>query len=460
MMLLLVKFQGIAQEKNLNTLSLENYLKLVKQNHPLAKQAQNITESAEANALMAKGGFDPKLFYDFKNKFFDNKNYYSLGEGGFYIPTWFGLEFKGGFEKNEGYYLSPENYTPDNGLLYSQVSLPILQGLIIDERRTTLKQAKIFKELSFYEKINALNELLYKAGKAYWDWYLAYSNLKVYENAVELSQIRFDGIVKTFILGDRPAIDSVEANIQLQDRIINLQQARLDYKTKSLLLSNFLWLENEIPIELNENITPDINSQQQDEFNVFYQRVETIDSLINLHPSLRVYDFKIKQLKVEEKFKKEKLKPNLKLNYNPLFSADRLDIGFENNYKWGLSLSYPILLRKERGDLKLTKIKIENTVFDNKVKRLELLNKTKAGINEYNNYKLQTAIYTKNVGNYEQLWLSEKKLFDNGESSLFMINSRETSYLNAKLKLNEIINKNKKAALETTYSSGLLTSLY
>jgi hypothetical protein len=69
-------------------------------------------------------------------------------------------------------------------------------------------------------------------------------------------------------------------------------------------------------------------------------------------------------------------------------------------------------------------------------------------------------MYTKNVSNYETLWLSEKRLFDNGESSLFMINSREMSYINAMIKLNEIFNKNKKAALETTYSFGTLNTLY
>jgi hypothetical protein len=64
------------------------------------------------------------------------------------------------------------------------------------------------------------------------------------------------------------------------------------------------------------------------------------------------------------------------------------------------------------------------------------------------------------VSNYERLWQSEKRLFDSGESSLFMINSREMSYINAQIKLNEIINKNKKAALDTEYSFGLLNTIY
>jgi outer membrane protein TolC len=287
---------------------------------------------------------------------------------------------------------------------------------------------------------------------------LAYANLKIYENAVILSQTRFEAVRKTFVFGDRPAIDTVEANIQLQDRIINLQQASVEFRTKSLILSNFLWIANDTPIELSNKTIPAEPTDINERF--FNLNVAAIDSLIGNHPSLKVYDFKIKQLKIEERLKKDKLKPKLNVNYNPLFSAENLNLSYQNNYKWGMSLGFPILLRKERGDLQLTKIKIENTLYENKGKRVELVNKTKASINEFTNYKIQIDIYTKNVSNYERLWQSEKRLFDTGESSLFMINSREMSYINAQIKLNEIINKNKKAALETVYSFGLLSVNY
>ncbi len=176
--------------------------------------------------------------------------------------------------------------------------------------------------------------------------------------------------------------------------------------------------------------------------------------------SLKIYDFKLKQLSVEKKFKQDKLKPKVNVNYNPLFTAENFNGNYLNNYKWGVSVGFPIFLRKERGDLQLTKIKIENTNFDNLNKRIELRNKTKAAINEYTIYIKQITIYSKNLVNYERLWQSEKRLFESGESSLFMINSREMSYINAQIKLNEIINKNKKAALEAEYCFGILSTLY
>jgi outer membrane protein TolC len=460
LILLLIAITSNGQQDSLTLLRLVDFLQLVKQHHPLAKQAELITKSADATALTAKGNFDPKLFYDFRNKFYDSKNYYELGNGGFKIPTWFGLELKGGYEQNQGTYLNPENTVPNQGLVYSQISLPLLQGLIIDERRATLKQAKLFQELSVFDKINTINELLYKAGKAYWEWQLTYTNLQVHQNAVTISQERFNAVRKTSALGDRPAIDTVEANIQLQDRIINLQQALMDYRTKSLLLSNYLWLENDVPIELTEKTIPETATINYEKENILLTNAFKMDSLINAHPNLKMYDFKLRQLTVEKKLKQDKLKPSLNVNYNPLFNAENINMGYQNNYKWGVTVGFPILLRKERGDLQLTKIKIATTTYDNLNKRNELMNKVKSTINEYNTYKNQIAIYSKNVINYERLWQSEKRLFDSGESSLFMINSREMSYINAQLKLNEIINKNKKAALDAEYSFGLLNTIY
>jgi len=344
--------------------------------------------------------------------------------------------------------------------VYSQISIPVLQNLIIDERRSTLKQAKIFQNQSLFEKINQINELLYKAGKAYWEWSLSYNNLNIYKNAIDLSNQRLDAVKISVVLGDRPLIDTVEANIQLQDRMINYQQALIDYTSKTLLLSNFLWIENNVPIELTEQTIPENLTKNYNKDEYIINNITRIDSLISEHPLLKTYQFKLKQLSIEQKLKQEKLKPILNINYNPLFNPENSNNINLNNYKWGVTVGMPIFLRKERGELKMTKIKIENTQYEMTYKKTELINKIKSNIYEYNNLKTQINIYDKNVVNYEKLWLSEKKLFDSGESSLFMINSRESSYINAQLKLNEIIYKNKKSALEAEYSFGQLNTIY
>jgi hypothetical protein len=115
---------------------------------------------------------------------------------------------------------------------------------------------------------------------------------------------------------------------------------------------------------------------------------------------------------------------------------------------------------KERGDLKMAKIKIQNTQYENANKQNELVNKTKSILNELKSLIKQFDLYESTVKNYEKLWLAEKTMFDSGESSLFIINSREMSYINSQLKLNELFIKKKKAALEFDYSIGVLNTNY
>ena len=102
----------LAQTDSTRALSFPAFLTLVKKNHPVAKQAELLLKSAKAAEQAARGSFDPKLFYDFNGKFFDDKNYYELSEGGFFVATNIGLELKAGYEPNSGIYLNPENPTP------------------------------------------------------------------------------------------------------------------------------------------------------------------------------------------------------------------------------------------------------------------------------------------------------------------------------------------------------------
>lgn len=441
-------------------LSFTDFIKIVKQNHPLVKQAALQLKIADANKLLAGGNFDPKFFYEYNTKFQDSKSYYALSNGGLKIPTWFGLELKPGYEQNQGYLLNPENTTPENGVAYAQISLSLLQGLLIDERRATLKQAKIIQELAPVVQLNTCNEILYKSGKAYFEWQLAYANKQVYKNALTLSQERFEAIRKAFTYGDRPAIDTIEALIQLQDRLVLLEQAQLEFTAKSLQLSNFLWTENESPIELNNNTIPESLGSNAVKEKTLQSYEIRMDSLLSVHPALKIYDFKLKQLNIEKKLKQEKLKPILNVNYNPLFSQGSINEGYFNNYKWGIGVGFPLFLKKERAELQLTKIKIENTNYESIYKNTELTNKIKSGSKEYNSYKNQLSIFSQALANYEKLWSSEKRLFDSGESSLFLINTREMSFISAQIKRNELANKKNKAILDMEYLYGLLSSIY
>ncbi len=431
-------------------------MKWVSDWHPVAIQARLITAAASAEQMKAAGSFDPKLYYALQQKQFDGKDYFKTLNTGINIPLWFGVDIKTGYEKNTGIYLNPENKVPNNGLASAQISLALGQGLMTDERRTAVRQAQVLSQLSILEVRNALNELLYKSGKAYLDWQLAEKNLKTLRQAYAVATQRYEAVKKSVQWGDRAAMDTLEAFIQQQDRWVSLQQAELEVQNKRLQLSVFIWKENNQPVQIPVTVFPDEKMDAAITANLIAQFRQDDARQLADHPYLGMFTYKIRQLNLEQKLKREKLKPVLNLQYSPLTPADKWNFGFQDNYKWGITASFPVFLRKERAELRLTKIKLENTKLEReyKVKSFEI--GIRSQINEYLNYENQITVYQSNVNGYEKLYWAERKLYEIGESSLFMVNAREQSFMTAQLKLNELINKQNKAALELEYATGSL----
>lgn len=460
LIILLTNTIAFSQTSNTKTLSFNEFIELVRLNHPVAKQAELRVEYGEAYLQKSRGLFDPKAFSEVAQKYFNENQYYSTTNSGLKIPTWYGLEFNGGYEQNQGQYLNPQNNNPNAGLWYAGVSLSLGQGLFIDERRSELKKAQIYLKGSQAERQALYNELIYEAGKSYWEWFNSYNTLSVYQDAVFFANQRFEAVKQGAFLGDKSFIDTVEASIQVQNRLLNLQQAELNYKNATAMLSVYLWSEGVVPLEIAEGTVP-LKTDEIESLTATGQVYLQMDSIEQNHPELVQYQYKIQQLEIEKRLKQEMIKPKLNLKYNAITQPVGNDVFSNynlNNYKWGLEFSMPLFLRKERGDLKLAKLKVSETqlVYDTKIASLTF--KARASINELETSYNQVNLYTQTVTDYAKLLNGEKQKFDAGESSLFMVNSREMGYINTQLKLIELIAKNQKAKLATNYALGLLSN--
>jgi hypothetical protein len=73
-----------------------------------------------------------------------------------------------------------------------------------------------------------LNDLLLEALEGYWNWVRAYNQLLIYREFIDLALERFDGIRESFTQGDLPAIDTLEAFIQVQNRRIGENQSFIE----------------------------------------------------------------------------------------------------------------------------------------------------------------------------------------------------------------------------------------
>ena len=229
-LLLGTSVNGKAQtaQRTSEKLSLDRFFEIVISEHPIARQGKLRLATGDAEIQKSRGAFDPKIQGDVGQKYFDGKQYYSLIDGGLKIPTWFGIELGAGHDVNEGVFLNPENNVPDLGLWHAGISIPVGQGLFIDQRRADLRKAQIFQESTEAEQQAMMNELIYNAGKAYWEWYMAYGLVDVYEYALNASIARFEGVKRSAELGERPEIDTLEAGIQVQNRRLLFEQSQLN----------------------------------------------------------------------------------------------------------------------------------------------------------------------------------------------------------------------------------------
>lgn len=432
---------AVNAQDEITVISLSEYLGYVKTFHPIVKQANLIVSESEVKLLKARGAFDPKLEVDYDRKVFKNTEYYDKLNAAFKIPTWYGIELKGNFEENEGFYLNPESTVPEDGLYSVGVSVSLARNLLINTRMAMLKQAKLFVKQAEAEQQMEVNNVIYNATITYFNWLRTYNEKRLYEDFLTNAEMRFNGIKKSYEVGEMPAIDTLEARIALNNRKLNLEKARIKYIKSSLELSNYLWLNENTPIEIRENVVPDINTFQ-DVDSVLNTSGFTIENLdLTNHPKIQSLDFKLQSLNVERKLKLNDLLPKIDLQYNFLSETPEIARSFSTSaYKSGLNISFPLFLRKERGDLKLAKLKMQNTEFDIQTTTVTLKNKIDAINQELKSFESQNEFTKVIVDDYGIMLQAEERKFFLGESSLFLVNSRESKLIDAKLKAIELEN--------------------
>ncbi|MBL1279516.1 MAG: TolC family protein [Fluviicola sp.] len=449
-------FFASSQLDTVPVLSYQDFIDIVKKEHPYARKAELKINEGDATLLYAKGSFDPKLHTKIDQKYFKNDQYYSLINGGLKIPTWFGIEVQGGYEQNQGVFRNPENSTPNSGLLHAGISMPIGKGLLIDKRRAELKKARLFQQVSEMERQIILNELVFNAGTSYWKWFKAYNKLMVYTDAQRLAQERFEAVKLGARIGDRPDIDTLEAGIQLQNRMLGLQQSELELKNATALLSIFLWADGIVPLELAEETVP-ISMDNAQIMGLRTPPFMQIDSLVSAHPELNQSRYKIDQLEIDRRLKKNQLLPLFNLKYNPItenIGGESLMNFSSNNYTWGLEFQMPVFLRKERGALKLAELKIQDSNLELENKQEIVRYKVISARNQWQTTKQQIELYAQTVKDANNLLEGERRLFDIGESSLFMVNSREVGFIKTQLTFIELLTQNRQAELRVLYAIG------
>jgi outer membrane protein TolC len=429
-LLLVVFYTNTLYTQNL---SIEEYLSWVIQEHPLTANAKLLTEKGNAQWLQTKGLFDPVLTSKWKNKFYSDKNYYQQSTTTLEVPTPFAVGLNAQLDFNNGAFINPEDVIPNNGLASIGISLPVLQGLIIDERRMAKQRAERIQAMSELETTIAINELLFQSCEFYLDWLISEKKVSIQNGLLQAANQRHEATKARFLGGDRAALDTLESFIQKETRKQQFQDATLENIKVRLAMVAFKNNQNKSSI-LNKTIIPEPTAFQKIT-SVLFSSPE-IERQFQQHPEIIWYQTKADILLIEQKWKKEKLKPKLNLEYNFLNKPiENSAYSFSTeNYKWGVDFSIPLLLREARGDLKMQQVKILENQNNLLWKKQQILQKIEYLQTQQTIMRQQFSIAQQNSLNGEKLLQGENIKFNNGESSVFLVNQRENYYLDQQQK--------------------------
>ncbi|MEQ9285352.1 MAG: TolC family protein [Cyclobacteriaceae bacterium] len=451
-LLFFVSFWNVnAQDSTSTVLPLEQYYCMVYQNHPIVKQATLLVQRGRLSIQEARGAFDPKLNSTFYTKDFNGKDYYDLWNTYLKVPTLLNVDLKAGFENNSGLYLNPEHSLPNQGLYYMGISVPLGQGLMRNPRNIELKKSNFHSELTRNDAQILLNNLFLDANHAYWLWYEQYHIRQLVQDNLRLIEQKYQGVRESVINGEYAAIDSVEMYIQVQQWGNELKMADMALQNCELLLRNFIWNDQ---IDLGQMI-PETHAGKED-----IDLDQVLQWAIHNHPQLQQLEIQNTILDLDRKMRKEQLKPVFNINYNLLLQNGNRDNGdngaYANNYKGGFEFVFPLLVRKERAKLKVVTLKQqENSLkLDNKAQ--ETFTKVEQSYNK--GFTLDEMIKEQEriITNQVRMLQAEQIKFDSGESSVFLLNSRENKKLKSQIKLIELRAKYGRALGELSWSAGKL----
>lgn len=431
--------------------TLADFYRYVTERHPVARQAALLPARAQQDVRQARGAFDPRVESKFYGKEFEGKPYFYDWDNALRVPLWLGgVDLRAGFERGVGTYVNPQEFTAPAGLSYVGVSVPLGQGLLMDERRAALRQAQALVGLAEAERRAALNKLILSGTKDYWEWSLAYQRHDLLRRNRDLGAVRFRATRERVRQGDLAPIDSVEALTELQNREAQLAQALGQWQNATLQVSNYLWNDNGQPRELPPAARPEPlpppAAWQDYPLDALQQN---LDLAQQSHPDLLKTRAKLQGLGIERRLLRNKLLPKLALDANLLRGGQPFGLesaaptsyagGYlANNYKLGFSFAQPLLLRQERGKLQANALKLRDAELTLQQDARTVQTAVQANANDWQALVQQLRLQAQAVANYERLRNGEEIRFANGESTVFLINSREASLVSARLKLAEL----------------------
>ena len=425
------------------------FLFMVWENSPYIKSQLLLDDIAEQGINRSMAVFQPTLNAMYERKQFDNKIYYNRLNSGLSVQTPAALKFSGGFNQISGEFVNPEAQLPGPGLTYASLEIPLSAGLLTDKYRTNLKLARMNLDATQIKIWLALNKYLFESAKRYWKWYESYMLRNLALEAQLVTRNRLDFVRSKMLTGEYAKIDSLEAFINLQNREAFYNEQAINFERRSReLTANLAFIEKPIFSPLADPEFKDL-------------AIDSLSnaSLENSHPLLRAFEVQQMGNEANKRLAREFFKPEINLKYSlQQNAADPWLTSYDpgQNQYWGVQFRFPLLLRSERARVKEFELREEIVDYEQQSFIIDLTNSLEANKSMLSTLDSNQQLWASASANYAVLLQAEQRRFFLGESNNFLVNRRETQWLETRKKYIKSYVEYRIRALEFYYLLALM----
>ena len=423
-------------------LSLNSFLRTVDANFPKMVSVRLESNLANSKAQEKRGAFDP--VFSFNSDFIrynpssaPGKAYETqMSEGTIEVLDRSGAKLAVGARLNNGRVKSPGNSTGDWGEYFVSAKIPLIRDRLTNAKTVAEKQALLGVPLADQFIRQTRFDVLQKAGDVYWDWVGAGEKLRINQALYDLAVDRAKFIKLRVEAGANPAIDNAEANAEVFRRKGSLEKAERDLQKSELKLQFFLWNQQTIaePKPLQRTRLPSLASQ----FELPTQNA--IDAGRNTalveRPELLGIQLSRDLFSLDLALAENERKPALDFTLGP--GTDLGGGGIGLTYKTGLFYSIPLRQNTADGRIIQVQVKLQKLDLEEKQTRQGILIEVSDAVSSLKQTLERVKAAEMEVTAARELERGEKIRFDNGSSTLFLINQRERGRAEAEIRYADV----------------------
>lgn len=218
MMRLFLVWMALAVTASAQVLPWNEFLAMALDRSGEVRIAEAKVREAQAKRMAAFAAFEPRLDLASEGKDYGNDLQYRLDRAEARVGLPGGIDLVGGAAQATGAFINPERKTPVEGLVNLGISAPLGGALIFSDRQYAWNAASRDLEVEQAKRDRVERKLRLEAVKVYTFWQAQVEVQSAVDEAVAVAEERLRLVREAFRLGERSEMDTLEAYLSWVDR--------------------------------------------------------------------------------------------------------------------------------------------------------------------------------------------------------------------------------------------------